>query len=46
MATIGAPVLVEIRQPIEFGKAVGVILVHHMNLHFAEKTRQRDLACW
>ena len=40
----GLAVLVEVREPVELGIAVGVILVHHVDLHLAELPRERDLA--
>src|SRR5206468_880648 len=36
-------VLVEIRESIKLREAVGVILVHHVNLHFAEVPPQCNL---
>ena len=43
MPAVGLAVLVEIRKPVELGVAIGVILVHHVNLHFAEMPCKRDL---
>ena len=43
MASVRIAVLVEIRQPVQLGKAVGVIHGHHVHLNFAELPRERDL---
>ena len=37
-------VFVEVREPVELRVAVGVILVHHVDLHFAEAPGKGDLA--
>ena len=36
-------VRVEVREPVELRVAVGVVLVHHVDLHFAEAPREGDL---
>ena len=44
MLAVRLAVLVQVRQPVELGKAVGVILVHDVDLHFAEAAREGHLA--
>ncbi len=39
-------VRVEVREPVELRVAVGVVLVHHVDLHLAEAPREGDLAGW
>ena len=44
MAPARLAVLIEVRQAVEFRMAVGVILVHHVDLQFAESPAKRHLA--
>ena len=39
----GAALFVKVRQPVQLGKAVGVIDRHHMHLHLAEAPGQGHL---
>ena len=43
MVSVRISIRVEIRETIKLGKTVGVILAHHVNLHWAETTRECDL---
>ena len=43
MAAARLAVLVEVREPVELRVAVGVVLVHHVDLHFAEAPGEGDL---
>ena len=40
---VGLAVGVEVGEPVQLGKAVGVVHRHHVHLHLAELARERDL---
>src|SRR5438128_7915079 len=44
MFPVRLSMLVEIRESIELGIAIGVILVHYVNLHFAKASSEHNLA--
>src|SRR5713101_9990148 len=44
MPSVRAPLIVEIGEAVELWKAIGVILVHDMYLHFAESPGKLDLS--
>ena len=44
MAAVRPAVLVQVREPVELREAVGVILVHDVDLHLAEAPGELDLS--
>ena len=43
MPAVRAPLIVEVGEPVQLRKSIGVILVHHVYLHFAESAGELDL---
>src|SRR2546423_4063346 len=43
MPAVRAPLIVEVGEPIQLRKSIGVILVHHVYLHFAESPGELHL---